>query len=74
LRHLCIIEKREQIKRDIEQGHRNIKRRIAIDTGFKEFESAHRTLAGIEVVSIIRKNQIVDSKKSYFKTFLSLVA
>jgi len=58
----------------VEQDHRNIKRRIAIDTGFKEFESAHRTLAGIEVVSIIRKNQIVDSKKSYFKTFLSLVA
>ena len=58
----------------VEQDHRNIKRRIAIDTGFKEFESAQRTLAGIEVVSIIRKNQIVDSKKSYFKTFLSLVA
>jgi putative transposase len=55
----------------VEQEHRNIKRRIAIDTGFKEFESAQRTLAGIEVVSIIRKNQIVDSKKSYFKTFLS---
>ena len=30
--------------------------------------------AGIEVVNIIRKNQIVDSKKSNFKTFLSLVA
>ena len=40
---------------------------------FKEFESAQRTLLGIEVFSIIRKNQIVDSKKSYFKTFLSLV-
>ena len=55
----------------VEQDHRNIKRRIAIHTGFKEFESAQRTLEGIEVVSIIRKNQIVDSKKSYFKTFLS---
>ncbi|NQY28246.1 MAG: DDE-type integrase/transposase/recombinase [Flavobacteriaceae bacterium] len=32
----------------IEQDHRNIKRRIAITTGFKEFESAQRTLAGIE--------------------------
>ena len=46
---------------------------IAIDTGFKEFEFAQRTLAEIGVVSIIRKNQIIDSKKSYFKTFLSLV-
>jgi putative transposase len=31
----------------IEQDHRSIKRRIAISTGFKEFESAQRTLAGI---------------------------
>ena len=45
----------------VEQDHRNIKRRIAIDTGFKEFESAQRTLAGIEVVSVIIKNQIIDS-------------
>jgi hypothetical protein len=47
------------------------------DIWFRKYllnESAQRTLAGIEVVSIIRKNQIVDSKKSYFKTFLSLVA
>jgi putative transposase len=58
----------------VEQDHRNIKQRIAMDTGFKEFESAQRTLAGIEVVSIIRKNQIIDSKASNFKTFLSLVA
>ena len=32
----------------VEQEHRNIKRRIAIDTGFKEFESAQKTLAGID--------------------------
>ena len=28
----------------VEQDHRNIKRRISISTGFKEFESAQRTL------------------------------
>ena len=58
----------------VEQDHRNIKRRIVITTGFKEFESAQRTLSGIEVVSIIRKNQIMDSKSSAFKTFISLAA
>ena len=58
----------------VEQDHRNIKRRISIDTGFKEFESAQRTLAGIEVVNIIRKGQIVDSRKTTFKTFCSLAA
>jgi putative transposase len=58
----------------VEQDHRNIKRRIAIDTGFKEFESARRTLAGMEVVGCIRKNQITDSKLTMFKTFRSLAA
>ena len=58
----------------IEQDHRNIKRRFAIDTGFKEFESAQRTLAGMEVVSIIKKNQIIDSKSTVFQTFRSLAA
>ena len=58
----------------VEQDHRNIKRRISIDTGFKEFESAQRTLAGIEVVNIIRKGQIADSRKTTFKTFCFLAA
>ena len=56
----------------VEQDHRNIKRRIAINTGFKEFESAQRTLAGIETVNIIRKNQIENPKATAFKTFYSL--
>ncbi|MFT5891137.1 MAG: putative transposase [Dokdonia sp.] len=56
----------------VEQDHRSIKRRIAITTGFKEFESAQRTLAGIEIVHIIRKGQILNPKISTFKTFCSL--
>ena len=58
----------------VEQDHRNIKRRISIDTGFKEFDSVQRTLVGIEVVNIIRKGQIADSGKKTFKTFCSLAA
>ena len=58
----------------VEQDHRNIKPRIGICTGFKEFESAQRTLSGIEVVSVIRKNQISDSRTTAFKTFISLAA
>ena len=53
----------------VEQDHRNIKRRIAINTGFKEFESAQRTLAGIETVNIIRKHQIENSKIKLLKHF-----
>jgi putative transposase len=58
----------------VEQDHRTIKRRISITTGFKEFESAQRTLAGIEIINIIRKNQIVNPRKSWFATFKSLAA
>ena len=57
-----------------EQDHRNPKRRITISTGFKDFESAQRTLAGIEIVNSIRKNQIKDSKSTTYKTFHSLTA
>ena len=39
----------------VEQDHRTIKRRIAITTGFKEFESAQRTLAGIEIIKHYQK-------------------
>ncbi len=58
----------------VEQDHRNIKRRICISTGFKEFESAQRTLAGIEVINIIRKGQMTTSKSTHFETFKSLAA
>ena len=56
----------------VEQDHRNVKRKIPISTGFKEFESAQRTLAEIEIVNIIRKNQIKESKSTTYKTFYSL--
>jgi putative transposase len=58
----------------VEQDHRNPKRRITIGTGFKDFESAQGTLAGIEIINIIRKNQIKDSKSTTIKTFCSLAA
>ena len=52
----------------IEQDHRTMKRRINIITGFKDFESAQRTLTGIEIINIIRKIQIDQPLLSYFKT------
>ena len=58
----------------VEQDHRSVKRRIVNMTGFKEFESAQWTLSGIEVVNILRKNQLEKSRKTNFKTFASLVA
>jgi len=68
------IRKVKYLNNIIEQVHRRIKRRIRLMTGFKEFESAQRTLSGIEVVSIIKKDQIINPCSTSFKTFCSLVA
>ena len=58
----------------VEQDNRFIKWRIQQGLGFKNFESAKRTLAGIEIVHMIRKNQLNIQEQSTFKSFYSLVA
>ena len=58
----------------VEQDHRFIKKRINQGLGFKEFESARRTIAGIEIVHMLRKNQLIDQDESMFKSFQSLAA
>lgn len=56
----------------VEQDHRFIKWRIRNGLGFKSFESAKRTLSGIEVVHMLRKNQMVKPGISIFKSFCKL--
>ena len=46
----------------------------ANDLGFKEFESAKRTLVGIEIAHMIKKEQLISNRKLVFKSFLSLAA
>jgi len=58
----------------VEQDHRFIKWRIQQGFGFKDFESARRTLTGIEIVHMIRKNQLNTQEQSMFKSFYSLAA
>jgi len=58
----------------VEQDHRFIKWRIKNGLGFKSFESAKRTLSGIEVVHMLRKNQMVNPEKTMFKSFCKLAA
>ena len=41
----------------VEQDHRFIKRRVRPMLGFKSFKSAASTIAGIELVNMIRKGQ-----------------
>lgn len=42
--------------------------------GFKSFESASRALIGIEIVRMIKKEQVTSLGSTYFKTFCSMAA
>ena len=42
----------------MEQDHRAIKRRVRASQGFRLFDSAARTIQGIETVNMIRKGQV----------------
>ena len=64
----------------IEQDRRRIKRLIRLGLGFKSFTTASRTIAGYEVIAMIRKVQVAiapanDMKaQSYFIAALFRVA
>ena len=59
----------------IEQDHRFIKKRTRPMLGFKSFNSAKNTIAGIESIHMIKKGQIHghDSSKSVFCNFVALM-
>ena len=48
--------------------------RIIQGMGFKEFESAKRTIAGIEIVRMLKKNQPLNPKNSTYKSIISLAS
>jgi putative transposase len=61
----------------IEQDHRRIKRLTRPMLGFKNFYAAQRTLAGIEVMAMIKKGQMrtrVGHEQSFAQMFYALVA
>ena len=58
----------------IEQDHRSVKRLIRPMLGFQSFHTAHRTLRGIEALSMIRKGQIRDIAKGDIVTQNNFVA
>ena len=61
----------------IEQDHRRIKRLTRPMLGFKNFHAAQRTLAGIEVMAMIRKGQLkktAGNEKTPVELFYALAA
>ena len=58
----------------IEQNHRNIKRNTRPMLGFKNFHCAQKTLAGIELMKMIKKGQMAGDYLSPAEQFYSLAA
>ena len=50
----------------VEQDHRAVKRIIGPMLGFKSFSSARSTIKGIEVMHMLRKNQMANSENRSF--------
>jgi transposase-like protein len=65
----------------VEQDHRRIKRLVRPGLGFKSFTTASRTIAGYEVIAMIRKGQVVGvppedmgAQRDFIATLFSPVA
>ena len=68
-----IIRQIKYLNNIVEQDHRAIKRRIRPMLGFKSFRSATKTIAGIEIMHMIRKGQMTDSRHlTHAEKFYSL--
>lgn len=48
----------------IEQDHRFIKKRVRACLGYRTFDTAERTLQGVEAVNMIRKGQVKRLERS----------
>ncbi len=54
----CTLRRVKYLNNVIEQDHRFIKKKARASQCFKRFQTAERTLEGIEAVNMIRKRQI----------------
>ena len=58
LPHDCKLRRVKYLNHIIEQDHRFIKKRVRACLGYRSFETAERTLQGIEAVNMIGKGQL----------------
>jgi IS6 family transposase len=54
----CKLRRVKYLNNIIEQDHRFIKKRVRAYLGYRSFDTAERTLQGVEVMNMIRKGQI----------------
>jgi IS6 family transposase len=58
LSHDCKLRRVKYLNNIIEQDHRFIKKRVRGCLDYRSFDTAERTLQGIEAVNMIRKGQV----------------
>jgi IS6 family transposase len=58
LPHDCKLRRVKYLNNIIEQDHRFIKKRVRACLGYRKFDTAERTLQGLEVMHMIRKGQV----------------
>jgi putative transposase len=68
------IRQSKYLNNRVEGDHRLIKWRTHLMLGFKSFESASRTLSGIEIMRMIKKEQPSFPSTTAYKSFCSLAA
>ena len=73
IENIEIIQKK-YLNNIVESDHRFIKKITNRMLGFKSFYCAEKTLAGIEVVHMIRKNQMKNEGNTDYEQFASLIS
>ena len=60
----------------IEQDHRPVKKVMNLSLGFKSFQGARSTITGVELIRMLKKNQLslFENNQSTYQQFCSLVA
>lgn len=58
LPHDCKLRRVKYLNNIIEQDHRFIKKRVRACLGYRSFDTAERTIQGVEVMNMIRKGQV----------------
>lgn len=58
LPHDCKLRRVKYLNNIIERDHRFIKKRVRACLGYRSFDTAERTLQGIEAMNMIRKGQL----------------
>ena len=58
LPHDCKLRRVKYLNNIIEQDHRFIKKRVRACLNYRSFDTAERTLQGVEAVNMIRKGQV----------------